>query len=175
MWKEGAKKEKLLELHGSCLAAAPWLSLELNAFSIPWGLSLIKWHIAGLILAQPSLLTRFLSGIMRPRKRLECKTGICLFKCFLFVSFYSTLCSFPAPLLQRVALPENLVAQDASEERCLKRAQRRPITCLLVWVGFILPVFANCKLPWRAHNYTIVLIWYTCTYDGNSAENKSWV
>lgn len=94
--KEKGRRRSCWSYKGTCLAAVPWLSFELNAFSIPWGLSLVGWHIAGLILAQPSFSTRFLSGIMRPRKRLEGKPGICLFKCFCSSYFCIALC-FPSP------------------------------------------------------------------------------
>lgn len=173
MQKEGGKKEKFLELQGRLSYCNTMAELRAKCLSIPWGLGLIRWHIAGLILDQLSLSSWFFSGIMKPRKRLEGKPGIYLFKCFLFMFLFTLHCTPSQTHLYKE--PENLVAPAASEERLLNSAQRRPITCLVVWVGFIWPVFAKCKLPWRAHNPFVDLIWYTCTYDGNSTENKSWV
>lgn len=87
---------------GPCLAAAAaWLSSQLNApFPSP-GVSAVRWHIAGLLLAQPSLLTQFLSGIMRPRKGWRVNQASVYSSVFVQVFFFPVHCLFPSPTHRR--------------------------------------------------------------------------
>lgn len=92
-----------------------------------------------------------------------------------FDHFFSSLalCSFLDLLVERTALPENLVAAAASEERRFKQSPEEASHLPACPTGLHLLVFPNCKQPWRAHDGSADFILYTCTYDRNSSENTS--
>ena len=92
---------------------------------------------------------------------------------FVLFCFFIALCSFLAPLVERAPLPENLVAPAASQERCCKESPEEADYLPACLSRLYSPVFAKCKLPWRAHKGLVDLLLYTCTYDRNSSENTS--
>jgi hypothetical protein len=92
--------------------------LGTKCLSIPWGLSLIRWNIADLILAQPSLSAPFLSGIMAQRKARKINQA------FVYSSFFHCTVLLPSPFVARAVLSENLVEPPASELRCFEQQPR---------------------------------------------------
>lgn len=109
--------------HGPrCCSTSTTAEFGVECLFIPWGLSLIGWNIAGLILAQPCLSAPILTGIMGLEKARRINQASVYSRGVFF--FFTMLYYSPAPLVAR--------APTASEKQCFQ--QKRPVAGLLWWL-----------------------------------------
>lgn len=109
---------------GSCLTAATMAELRAKCLFHPLGSQLDQvtycWPHLSPALTFDSIFVRHHEAKKKTRgvKQASVYSSVFCSSLFLFIA----LCSFLAPLVAGAALPENLVAPAASEERCCKHS-----------------------------------------------------